>query len=152
MRRVYIILLIGAGVVVFLVISGLLARAFSVSGAEQSALTSLVQDEARGDASAVIASIDGCSANPACRLNATAVTAKLRHPGHVSVIQIQPSAGFSLGSTLGTARIAWLAGGSLPRVQCVRVRHAGSVLSGFSVQLLKVSAKIPGGSDCPIHF
>ncbi len=152
MRRTYIVLLIAVGVVLFLAISGLLARAFSVSGAENAALTTLVKAEARGDASAVIAAIAGCGTSPACRARADAVTAKLRHPGNVSVIEINPSAEFSLGSTLGTARIAWLAGGSLPRVQCVRVRHAGDVLSGFHVELLKLSRRIAGGSDCPIHF
>ncbi len=145
-------LLIAVGVILFLAISGLLARAFSVSGAEQAALTTLVKNEARGDTSAVISAIDGCSASPTCRARAAAVTAKLRHPGNVSVIEINPSAEFSLGSTLGTARIAWLAGGSLPRVQCVRVRHAGNVLAGFHIELLKLSGRIAGGSDCPIHF
>lgn len=152
MRRAYIISGIVVGVILFLVVSAILARAFNVGDVEQAALTSLVKAEASGDRSAVISDIDGCSRSPACLTRATAVTAALRHPGSVSVLQIEPSAEFSLGSTLGTARIAWLAGGSLPKVQCVRVRHAGNVLSGFRVELLEVSTQIPGGSDCPNHF
>ena len=62
------------------------------------------------------------------------------------------SVGFSLSTTVGTARVAWLVGGSLPRVQCVRVRHAGNVLSGFTVLLLRVSARIGTGDDCPSRF
>ncbi len=54
MRRLYLFSLIGAGVVLFLVISALLARAFSVGGAEDSALTDLVTAEALGDPAAVI--------------------------------------------------------------------------------------------------
>jgi hypothetical protein len=152
MRRRYVILLIGAGVIVFLVISGLLARAFSVSGAEDSAITSLLKDEARGGRSAVIADIKDCNASAACQARATAVTTTLRRPGSVSIIQIQESAGFSLGPTLGTARVAWLVGGSLPRVQCVRVRHVGNVLDGFKVELLEVSERIPSTHSCPSHF
>ena len=67
MRRSYRIALIIAAVVVFLVISGLLARALSVGGAESDAITSLVKAEARGDGSAVVALIEGCSASPTCR-------------------------------------------------------------------------------------
>ena len=151
MRRLYIFLIV-LGVIVFLAISGLLARAFSVGGAENSALTALVRAEARGDRAAVVALISGCATSAGCQARAAAVATSLRRGGDVSVIQITPSTGFSLGSTLGTARIAWLVGSSLPRVQCVRVRHAGDVLSGFEVQLLKVSARIASNADCPRRF
>lgn len=53
---------------------------------------------------------------------------------------------------MGTARVAWVAGNSLPRVQCLAVRHAGSVFSGFTVELLVVSRRIASGADCPKHF
>jgi hypothetical protein len=152
MRRPYRIVLIIAAVVVFLIISGLLARAFSVGGAESDAITSLVKAEARGDGRAVVALIEGCSASPTCRAAANALATRLRHPGTLSIPQVNPSTSFSLGSTLGTARVAWFAGNSTARVQCVRVRHAGNVLSGFHVQLLIVSRRIASGADCPIHF
>lgn len=152
MRRARLISMIVVAVILFLVISALLARAFSVGGAENAAITSLVRAEARGDRRAVASAIDGCSASAACQARAAALATRLQHPGSVSIIQLQPSSGFSLGSTLGTARVAWLAGGSLPRVQCIRVRHAGNVLSGFRVQLLEVSRRIAGGSDCPTRF
>ena len=50
MRRSYLLALVAFGVVVVLVVSALLARAFSVDSAEQSAITGLLQAEARGDA------------------------------------------------------------------------------------------------------
>lgn len=152
MRRPYIILLIVVGVALFLVVSALLARALSVGGAEDSAITALVKAEARGDRSGVIALISNCRKEPACLARATTVSTTLRRAGPVSIAQIQPSSGFSLGATLGTARVAWLAGGSLPRVQCLRVRHAGSVLSGFRVELLEVSARIRTNAECPKRF
>ncbi len=152
MRRLTLIGLIVVGVAAFLVISALLARALSVGGAEDSALTSLVRAEARGDQAAVIAEISDCAPQPACRARAAQNVAALKHPGAVQIIEISPSAGFSLGSTLGTARVAWLAGGSLPRVQCVRVQRAGDVLSGYEVKLLKVSVRIRSNADCPSSY
>jgi hypothetical protein len=146
------IALIVIGIVLFLVISALLARAFSVGGAEDAAITDLVKAEARGDTAQVISLISGCRSDPACRARAAAVSAALRRPGAVSVAQIQPSSSFSLGPTLGTARVAWLAGSSLPRTQCLRVRHTGNVLQGFTVELLEVSARIKTDGDCPTHF
>jgi hypothetical protein len=70
----------------------------------------------------------------------------------VSIIQIQPSAGFSLTGTLGVARVAWNAGRSLPIVQCVRVRRAGNALSGLRVELLEVSRRIASDAACPARF
>lgn len=151
MRRRFVIPLIVAGVILFLAISGLLARGFSVSSAEEGAITALVRAEARGDENAVIGLITGCRADASCRARAVADTAALRHPGSVSIAEINPSSSFSLGPTLGTARVAWLAGGSLPRVQCLRVRHAGDILSGFRVQLLEVR-RIRSNADCPKRF
>jgi hypothetical protein len=152
MRRWHVIGLIALGVVVFLVIGALLARAFSIGGAEDAALGDLVKAEARGDTRGVIALVHGCSASASCRSRAAANVGALKHPGKVSVIQVTPSSSFSLGGTLGTARIAWLAGSSLPRVQCVRVRHRGDVLTGFQVQLLVVSVRIKSDRNCPASY
>lgn len=152
MRRPLIIVAILAGVIIFLGLSALLARALSVGGAEDSAITQLVRDEAGGDRSAVVNEVTGCRRSSACQARAQANVAALRRPGGVQIIQILPSAGFSLASTVGTARVAWLVGGSLPRVQCVRVRRAGNVLSGFRVQLLEVSLRIPSNVDCPSRY
>ncbi|HZU39504.1 MAG TPA: hypothetical protein VE992_00550 [Solirubrobacteraceae bacterium] len=152
-RRSTLIVLVAAGIALFLIISALLARAFSVDGAERSAITAVVQAEARGDAAAVIARLSGCGSTPACRARATDVARRLRHPGTVDIIQIQSSSGFSLTGTLGTARVAWNVGGSLPIVQCVRVRHAGNVLSGLRVELLALSERLhPSSSPCPARF
>ncbi len=148
MRRLYIVGIV-VGVLLFLAISALLARVFSVDDAERSAITSLVQTEAQGNASGVIARIDGCAQDAACRARAVVDAAALKHRGSISILRLDPSAGFSLTSTLGTARVAWSVGGSLPIVQCVRVRRAGNALSGLEVQLLSVSPKLAGDATCP---
>jgi hypothetical protein len=150
-RRLYIGL-IALGIVLFLAISAILARAFSVDGAERGAITSLVQAEARGDQSSVVSSILNCAQSAACRARIVGEVAPLRRSGSVVIIQIQPSAGFSLGSTLGTARVAWSAGSSLPVVQCVRVRRAGNAISGLHVELLAITPRLPTDADCPARF
>lgn len=144
--------MIVVGVVVFVLISGLLARAFSIDGAEQAAITQLVQDEARGDSAAMTKLIRHCAQSASCRSRALADAAALRRSGKVSILELNPSAGFSLASTLGVARVAWKAGSALPVTQCVRVRHAGNVISGLSIQLLEISRRIGTGADCPSQF
>ena len=151
MRRVYFIA-IAAAVLVFLAVSALLARVYSANSAEQSAITTLVEDEARGDTSAIIGDIAGCRASPACRVRASELAASLTRPGAVSIIQIQPSTGFSIAGTQGTARVAWKARSPLPIVQCVRVRRSGNVISGLKVELLEVSRRIKSDTACPARF
>jgi hypothetical protein len=146
------LLLLAVAVIVFLVVSGLLARAFSANGAEQSAITSLLRAEARGDAKSMLGEIAACRVRPACRERVARLAATLRQRGTVSILQMQPSTDFSLTSTLGTARVAWRADGSLPIVQCVRVRRAGNALSGLRVRLLEISPRIQSDALCPSRF
>jgi hypothetical protein len=151
-RRSRLLALIAAAVVLFLFISALLARAFSVDGAERSAITDLIQAEARGNSQAMTTRISGCATDAACRARAAANAAALRRAGTVSIAQLQSSAGFSLTGSVGTARVAWVAGSSLPIVQCVRVRRAGDVLAGFRIELLRISVRIKSDADCPASF
>ena len=97
----------------------------------------------------MVARIKGCAVDAGCRARATANATALKHSGSVSILQLQPSAGFSLTSTLGTARVAWNVGGSLPIVQCVRVRRAGNAFSGLRIELLSISPRLPGDATCP---
>jgi hypothetical protein len=150
-RRAYIVA-IAAAIIVFLVVSALLARVFSANSAEQSAITSLVKDEARGDENAVIDDVAGCKTSQACRTRANYNATALKHAGAVSIIQIQPSTSFSIAGTEGTARVAWNVGGSLPIVQCVRVRRTGNAISGLKVQLLEVSRRIKSDTACPARY
>jgi len=152
MCRAYVVAIVAA-IMLFLVISALLARVFSANSAEQSAITALVQSEARGDVNAIVGDITGCQADAACRQRAAINAAALQHPGSISIIQLQPSTSFSLGGTEGTARVAWNTG-SYPRpiVQCVKVRRAGNPISGLKVDLLVVSRRIPSDAACPARY
>jgi hypothetical protein len=151
MRRAYIVAIAGA-IVLFLAISALLARVLSANSAEQSAITTLVNDEARGDANAVIGDIEDCRISSACRDRASSNATALKHAGAVSIIQIQPSTTFSIAGTHGTARVAWDVGGSLPIVQCVRVRRTGNAITGLRVELLEVSRRIKSDTACPARY
>ncbi len=146
------ILLIVVGLVVFLLISALLARVLSIDGAERSAITSLVEAEARGDAAAMISQIQGCAQDLNCQALAIRNARSLRRSGAVKILELNQSAGFSLGSTLGTARVAWRAGNALPVVQCVLVRRAGNALSGLRIRLLEISVRIRTSADCPARY
>jgi hypothetical protein len=152
MRRARLFLLIALGVAVFLAVSALLARVLSLDGAERAAITSLIQAEARGDARGMSGEIRGCAASPSCQARVAADAASLRRAGTILILQLNPSAGFSLGSTLGTARVAWRAGSALPVVQCVRVRRAGNALTGQHIELLEISTRINSGADCPARY
>jgi hypothetical protein len=147
-RRVYLIG-IAVGAILFLAISALLARAFSADGAERSAVTALVQAEARGDVGGMLNAMHGCREMVGCRQRVAEDAASLKRRGTVSILQLQSSTGFSLTSTLGYARVAWNAGGSLPAVQCVHVHRAGDVLSGLHIELLAISPKLKGDATCP---
>jgi hypothetical protein len=153
-RRSRLLALIALGFVVFAVVSALLARIWSSDSAEQSAVTALLSDEARGDSQALISAIKGCAASPACRARAATDASALRRPGHVSIIEYTPSTGFSLSSTLGTARVVWeVVDETKPITQCVLVRRAGNALSGITIELLKVSLRLKrSDADCPAHY
>jgi len=152
LRRAHLISLIAAGLLVFLAISALLARVFSVDGAERSAVTALIEAEARGDQTAMLARLRGCRAGAACQARVRADIATLRRPGKVAILQLETSAGFSLTSTLGAARVAWNVDSSLPFVQCVEVRRAGNALSGLRVELLAISVRLKSDAVCPSRF
>jgi hypothetical protein len=150
-RRHYVVLIV-IGIVLFLVISTVLARVFSVDDAERAAITSLVQDEARGDSRAMISTITGCATSVSCRARVAQNAADLTRSGSLSILQLNTSVSFSLTGTVGTARVAWQTSTSLPIVQCIRVRRAGNALSGFHVEVLRISARIPSDSDCPAQY
>jgi hypothetical protein len=133
---------------VFLGISLLLARGLSGSGAERAEVVAVVEAQARGDASAVLARLPACRAEPACAAVTRTRTRALAHPGHVEILAYSPSTRLALSTHTGTARVAWRIGSALPTVQCVRVTREGP-LSGASVRLLAVSAPIGRQSACP---
>ncbi len=148
MRRTYLTL-IAVAILLFLAVSGLLARIFSADGAERSAITALVQAEARGDAAGMLSRMTGCRADPACVQRVRSNAAVLTRRGAVSILQIQPSTGFSLTGTTGYARVAWKTPASLPIVQCVRVHRSGNAVSGIRIELLAMTPRLKSDASCP---
>jgi hypothetical protein len=146
MSRRLRIILIGLGVIAFLVVSGMLARFLDVENVERDAVLGVLQAEARGDAPAVLAALHGCAA--ACQATARADAASLRGPGAVTILADQSPTAYSLTGTTGPTRVAWKIPARLPTVQCVLVRRTGNVITGVSLKLLAISAPIPLQSDC----
>jgi hypothetical protein len=135
-------------VFVFLAISVLLARFLSTENAERSAEEGLLQAQARGDVSGMLARLHDCREQPACIATVRSDAARLRRPGAVKILSLKSSTAYSLSGATGTTRLAWTVLGRLPVVQCVRVRRTGSFLSGMTVSLLSISAPIAGEADC----
>jgi hypothetical protein len=146
-RRPRNLIVIGFLAFVFVGISLLLARGLTGPGSERSAVLGLLEDQARGDADAVLADLPACGAEPACAQVTRERTARLRRPGGVQILNFQPSVQIALTRQTGTARVAWRAGAAAPVVQCVRVRRDGPVTGG-GVELLSISAPIGLEESC----
>ena len=149
MSRRTLIPLIALGVLVFLAISFELARFFNTETQERNAIFALLKAQARGDATAVIARIDGCASDPACRATATRNAARLRRRGEVKILAYDSKTAYALGDKRGPTRVAWtVIDNGLPVVQCVEVERTGNFLSGLSVAVLSVSRPISNEGDC----
>jgi hypothetical protein len=135
-------------VLVFLLISGLLARFLSVENTERDKELALLRAQARGDAGAVIAQLSGCRVSAACVATQQANANRLRRGGAVKILSIKSRTAYSLTGATGKTRLAWTVIGRLPVVQCVEVRRTGSFISGIDVELLSLSAPIQNEADC----
>ena len=65
-RRVRRRLLIALGVIVFLVLSALLARFLTSDNLEREQDVALIEAETKGDAASMIAKLSGCRESPSC--------------------------------------------------------------------------------------
>ena len=149
MTRPVRLALVGVGILVFLAISFVLARILAAGGAERSAVTHLIKAEARGDAQAMIARIDGCARSPQCTNQARRNATSLKRPGDVQVLNYAASVSFSIAGTAGTGRIAWQVPHRSPVVQCARIRRKGNAISGFKIHVLTLTAPIRSDASCP---
>jgi hypothetical protein len=142
------VLLIAAGVLLFLAISGLLARFFAAENVERSDELALIEAETRGDPAGVVKAIHHCSTDPACVASARANAKALRRAGSPKILSVKSTNSHSLTSSTGTARLAWTVIGKLPVVQCVKVHRAGNFLTGIDVTVLSLSAPISNEGVC----
>jgi hypothetical protein len=135
-------------VLLFVGVSGLLARFLSVENVERDDEVSLLQAQARGDVAAMLDQLAGCRTSPSCVAAVRANASRLRRPGAVKLLSLKSETAYSLSGATGKTRVAWTVIGRLPVVQCVEVRRTGTVLSGIGVRLLSLSAPIPNEADC----
>ncbi len=142
-------LVLASAVVVFLLISAALARILSANGAERAAIRDALEAQASGDPRALVAAIDGCADDDACRATAAANAAALRSGGELELARLDLSTSFSPFDTTGTARVVWKTPTRLTVVQCARVRRAGNVVSGIEVELTALSRPIRRDTSCP---
>jgi hypothetical protein len=144
-RRLVIIVV---SVVAFLAIAFALARWLTTENAERNRVTELLQAQARGDADAMLAQLDGCAERPACATAVRANAGALRSPGPVDVVAYESATSYTLGAASGPTRVVWRTPDRLTTVQCVDVRRGGNVLSGPSVSLVGLSQPIGRTSGC----
>ncbi len=147
MRRVTLVTAVVFGAFVFLGISFLLARALTGPGAERAKVLDVVRAEARGDADAVLEQLPACAAEPACASVTRDRVGRLERTGKVQILSYDPSVRVTMSRRLGTGRVAWRAGSSLPVVQCVKAQREGP-LTGGGVELLSISQPIAGEASC----
>ncbi len=141
-------MLIVVGVLLFLTISGVLARYLSAENVERDHEWALMQAEARGDVREMLAQLSGCRASPSCVATVRADAAGLRRPGAVELLSTQSTTNHTLSGSVGETRVAWKVSGRYPVVQCVQVRRSGDFLTGISVALLRVGPRIGSTADC----
>ena len=149
-RRRALALIIVPGVLLFLVISGLLARFLSVENLERDSDLALVQAQARGDAASMFDQLTGCRAERACTLQvqANVINPRLRRRGEVKIISLESPTAYALDGATGRTRLAWTVIGTPPVVQCVDVRRTGNFLTGVKIALLSISAPIENEGSC----
>ena len=143
-------LVIGLAVVVFVGVSLLLARYLSTEGRERTAISRLLEAQADGDAARMLDELaDGCRSEPRCRAAVEANARRLRRRGEPKIVSLKSSTAYAVGSKTGTTRVAWaVVDEGLPVVQCVDVHRGGSVLSGRTVTLLRISTPIGNEASC----
>jgi hypothetical protein len=139
--------LIALGVVLFLAVSGLLARFLSTENVERSDVLALLRAEVAGSEHGMFSELSGCTST-ACMASVKANAVDLRRPGSVKILSLTSHTAYSLTGATGPTRVAWNVIGRLPVVQCVVVKRTGNVLTGVSVELLWIGAPIQNEGDC----
>jgi hypothetical protein len=135
-------------VVLFVAISGVLARFLSTENAERDDVVALLKAQAAGNAEGMLDHTPGCRRSPACVARTRANAISLRRPGAVKILTLKSATAYSLTGASGKTRVAWTVLGRLPVVQCVQVRRRGNFVAGISVALVSIGAPISNEGDC----
>lgn len=153
MRRPRRLIPIAAAVVVFLAISGLLARWLAAEGREREAILDVLRAQVAGDAERMLDELDpACARDAACAALARENARRLARSGggELKLLNLRSDTAYALGGATGTTRVVWtVLDAGLPTVQCATVRRTGNVLAGRSITVLRISAPIGRESSCP---
>jgi hypothetical protein len=145
LKRVVLIVL---GVLLFLAISGALARFLSAENVERDHEAALLRAQVRGEVNSMLDGLSGCRRRPSCVATVRANASRLRGQGEPKILSLKSPTAYSLTGATGTTRLAWTVIGKHPVVQCVRVRRTGNALTGIEIELLSLSAPIANSGDC----
>jgi hypothetical protein len=140
--------LIAVAVIAFLGISVVVARWLNNDTVERGEVTNLLQEQARGDASAMLRRLDGCD-DPACTAIVRRNAERLRGSGKLKIAYYISGTAHAVSSKTRFTRVVWFTPGRLTTVQCVLVRRKGNVFAGTTVSLLRVTAPIGREASCP---
>jgi hypothetical protein len=147
--RPTLLALAAAGLAAFLLISLGLARWLSTENDERDAIYAVLAAQARGDAPGMLARLDGCASVPGCAAAARRNADRLRRRGEVKILAYDSATSYALGAAHGETRVAWtVVDRGLPVVQCVEVDRGGTVLTGRTITLRRVSLPIDRQSSC----
>jgi hypothetical protein len=136
------------GVLLFVALSGVLARFLSTENVERDDELALLQAQAKGDVNGMLSQLSGCRESSSCVATARSDAISLSRSGAVKILSLKSTTAYSLTGATGKTRLAWTVIGKLPVVQCVEVRRTGSLLAGITVTLLSLSAPIPNEGNC----
>ena len=133
---------------VFIVLSAMLARFLSAENVERDDILSVLQAEIAGNEHALYSQLSGCRAVPDCVSDVKWNSTRLRRTGSIKIVSLTSATAYKLTGATGHTRVAWVVLGSLPVVQCLNVKRAGSFFTGMSVSLLALSKPIPNEGNC----
>jgi hypothetical protein len=133
---------------VFIVLSAMLARFLSAENDERDEVLSVLQAETAGSEHALYSKLSGCRAVPDCVSDVKWNATRLRRSGAIKIVSLTSATAYTLTGATGHTRVAWVVLGKLPVVQCVNVKRTGNFLTGISVSLLALSKPIPNEGNC----
>ena len=143
-------LIIGAGVLVLVAVSFVVARWINNDTVERARVVELLRAQLRGDTADMLRRLTACG-EPACASVVRENALRLRRDSELKVALYQSQTAHALRSRTQYTRVVWFPSGreAETTVQCVLVRREGNALTGMTVSLLRVTAPIGRESSCP---
>jgi hypothetical protein len=144
------VLALTSAAVAFLAVSFAVARWLTQDNRERGAVTDLLRAQARGDVAAMLALLDDCEQDSACKGLVERNARTLRRSGEIEIVRYDSQTAHALGDESGPTRVAWGDGTDAPVVvQCVEVERRGLAVLNSDLVLSSIGAPIDGEASCP---